>query len=73
MDDAKRPVNSSGDEIEAARPKVESTVDEGFKEERLDKHGLPLSPQPTDRKDDPLVRSLHRQACALRDAFFPLT
>ncbi len=24
---------------------------------RLDKHGLPLSPQPTSHKDDPLVSS----------------
>lgn len=25
---------------------------------RLDKHGLPLSPQPSGRKDDPLVNQL---------------
>jgi hypothetical protein len=25
---------------------------------KLDKHGLPLVPQPTDHKDDPLVNSL---------------
>ena len=30
---------------------------------KLDKHGLPLSPQPTDRKDDPLVREITQQPC----------
>lgn len=35
------------------RPSHDSAVD--HRELKLDKHGLPLVPQPTSRKDDPLV------------------
>lgn len=34
----------------------EHFVDESPVGQKVDKHGLPLVPQPTDYKDDPLVR-----------------
>lgn len=38
--------------------RVKSTAKESI---RLDKHGLPLVPQPTIHKDDPLVRCFFRR------------
>lgn len=37
---------------------VGSKTDTNTPDIRLDKHGLPLSPQPSARKDDPLVKYL---------------
>jgi hypothetical protein len=34
---------------------------------KLDKHGLPLVPQPSDRKDDPLVRGQPQSSVPLTD------
>lgn len=37
---------------------VGTKTDANASDLRLDKHGLPLSPQPSGRKDDPLVNQL---------------
>jgi hypothetical protein len=51
MEEGKKSALNTADDV----PDIEDgrEVTTGLK---LDKHGLPLSPQPTDRKDDPLVR-----------------
>lgn len=40
---------------EKAAVEVEGVADDSMQGMRLDRHGLPLVPQPSDRKDDPLV------------------
>jgi hypothetical protein len=50
MEEEKDSTRGAGDklaEIESQRAHIAGL--------KLDKHGLPLIPQPTDRKDDPLV------------------
>lgn len=46
---------------ESASPFETSSKDskEPVSDLKLDKHGLPLVPQPSDHKDDPLVRCIH--------------
>lgn len=46
--------------MEQGKPEINQGEIEGS-DPKLDKHGLPLVPQPTDRKDDPLVSRITRQ------------
>lgn len=52
---------------ESASPFERSSKDskEPVSDLKLDKHGLPLVPQPSDHKDDPLVRRTHIISCHL--------
>jgi len=52
MEQDKRAARDAADKVEEAR---ELEREDGTSTLKLDKHGLPLVPQPTERKDDPLV------------------
>ena len=54
LEQGKRPSHDAVDAIAGANR--EQLENEGTPNLLLDKHGLPLIPQPTGRKDDPLVR-----------------
>ena len=45
-------------DIETNTPTKDSRKEDRARELKLDKHGLPLVPQPSDHKDDPLVKIL---------------